>query len=205
MFINFLLIGIFFFNQNLFFIFDNSEKIIFLILCTLIFLIGLLDDILSLNPWTRLITSGILLYFFIADLDLSLDKIYIDFILINWKLNTFSTIFTVICILTFINFNNMYDGINGQSSIYYFVIIIFLISKNILPIYFSLILIFFIFFSFYNIRNQIYLGDSWFHLISIILSVFFLYGVNNKIIFVSEMICLLFIPFVDMIRYLFQD
>ena len=134
---------VYFFNQNLFFIFDNSEKIIFLILCTLIFLIGLLDDILSLNPWTRLITSGILLYFFIADLDLSLDKIYIDFMLINWKLNTFSTIFTVICILTFINFNNMYDGINGQSSIYYFVIIIFLISKNILPIYFSLILIFF--------------------------------------------------------------
>lgn len=200
LFINFLFISVLSYNKDLLYIFNFNEKIIFVILCILIFLIGLLDDIISLNPWTRLITSGIILYFFIIELDLGLDKIYIDFLLINLKLNTFSTIFTVICILTFINFNNMYDGINGQSSIYYLIIIIFLITKNILPIYLSLFLIFFLFFFFYNIRNKVYLGDSGIYLVSTILSIFFLYGFNNKIIFLSEMICLLFIPFVDMIR-----
>jgi len=198
--INFLFISVLSYNKDLLYIFNFNEKLTFIILCILIFLIGLLDDLLSLNPWTRLITTGILLYFVIIDLDLGLDKIYIDFLLTNLKLNTFSNIFTVICILTFINFNNMYDGINGQSSIYYLIIIIFLITKNILPIYLSLFLIFFLFFFFYNIRNKVYLGDSGIYLVSTILSVFFLYGFNNKIIFLSEMICLLFIPFVDMIR-----
>ena len=68
----------------------------------------------------------------------------------------------------------------------------------------NFLLIFLIFFLIFNFFNKIYLGDSGVYLFSIIISYIMIYGFKTKTIVLSELLCLLIIPFVDMIRLIFS-
>ena len=200
LFLNYILIFILDLNLNFLTTFSFKEKVLIFIYCSSIFFIGLFDDLLELSPWRRIALISLFSYFFLIELNLLISHIYIDFFELEIYLGNFAILFTILTILTLINFNNMYDGINGQSCFYYIILFSYLISKNLGETYLLFLLVFLIFFSVYNLRNKIYLGDSGIYLISMIISVFFIFGFKNKVVFLSEMLCLFFIPFIDMVR-----
>lgn len=200
LFLNFLIISIIEYNFSTIDFFDKNTKIIFFYSIISIFLLGLIDDLIDLNPWRRLILLCFIIYLSLNSTQFKINSIYIDILSHNIYLKYFSLSFTILAIITFINFNNMYDGINGQSSIYYSLILLFLISKNLFIGNLYLLLFFQIFFIIFNFYNKIYLGDSGVYLFSIIIAYLVIYGFTTKNILLSELVCLMIIPFIDMVK-----
>lgn len=201
----FINLSIFIFLVNLNFI-DFNFPInvnLFYLFCTLIFILGILDDIYSITPNNKLFIFIILfiLYCSLEQLIL-IQNISLDFKSKDIYLGNFAFLFTIICFIVFINAFNMFDGINLQSSTYS----IFL-SANLYFIdynfFFIILTIFLLFFSFLNYREKSFLGNSGSYLIPFIFSVMFIiyhnnYNYNADVIFV-----LMSIPGYELIRLTF--
>ncbi len=188
--------------------FVPNEKIYFLGILFLIlsfFLIGILDDKLTLPPILRLISLSIIIFLFLKNFDQYIIK---QFYFSNKNITFFENVnyqilFTIFCILAFTNALNFFDGINLQVSLYSFFFIIYLLSKQS-SFFLSIILISLLFFIYLNFNNKSYLGDNGVYVLSIILSLFSIHFHNEKLIFADEIIYLMFIPGIDMIRLFFE-
>jgi UDP-GlcNAc:undecaprenyl-phosphate GlcNAc-1-phosphate transferase len=206
MFINlfFIFLYNFFFYDNLFIINFSLKaqfSIVFLLLS--FFLLGLFDDKYGVKPEKKIILS-ILFSILILTFDdtLLIKNIKFSFIKDTLVLNNFSFIFTIFCIIILINALNFYDGINGQSSIFFIICFSYLAFKSSIFSFYILIIISLVFVLILNLQNKIFMGDSgiYFTASILIIALIYEYKIFKSIEYADEIFLLLIIPGYDLLR-----
>jgi UDP-GlcNAc:undecaprenyl-phosphate GlcNAc-1-phosphate transferase len=202
----------FFFNNKLidfFFIKSNSDFIVFISILTLFFICGFIDDKIKLRSSTKLILVIFTCYLLVSSFDeLLISELKTNFFSIKKLSFKASTFFSLLGLVTLIVILNLYDGLNLQSVIYYFLIFLYFILKfpSMLDLTFLVtFIIFFIFFSYYNFNSRVFIGESGVMLISLIFFFCFvnLYKTSDAIV-LEELILLFFLPLVDAVRLFFK-
>ncbi len=166
-----------------------------------IFFIGLYDDRFSLKPNTKLI-----LVFLISLITVSLSNTFkineLNFLFLEKTifLENFGTIFTIFCILVFLNAFNMIDGINGLGVSYFVICIIYLFILNQNVIFYLFLIIPALVFLYNNLKGKIFLGDNGSLLLAFILSCLFIKFYNEKSIYADQIVLLMIVPGIDMLR-----
>lgn len=165
-----------------------SSNKFFLIFCILIFILGILSDLhIIINPLKKFIIQLILvsLCIYIFDLNIVVTKIFfIDYLL---KIEIFSIIFSIFCLLILMNGTNFIDGVNTLASGYYviiFSIILYLSSKSQLNLNFNdfyYLLLSLVVIYFFNVRSKNYLGDSGSFLLSFVAGCYLIVFCNNNL------------------------
>ena len=200
----FIIFGFFNHLDYLFKVFITTElkgSLYFLIGISAIFFIGLYDDKHNIRPFVRLVLLSILIYFLIkTDNNLLIQSLEFSFIDLTIDFNLGKVFLSYMCIITLLISCNMSDGINLQSSIFYF--LNFFILYFLRPNDFILLILFSIFiFSVLNFNGRIFLGDSGSYLLSILLSFYFIKYYNFNLISKADYIFLfLFFPVLDAAR-----
>ena len=187
-------------------VFENNFMFGFILLSTLFYLIGLMDDLINLSPNKKLIflfiSTIIVIYFFPS---INLEHIKITFLkdIFYFK---YSKIFLVLSFALLANAMNMFDGINLQLILFTSFLFIIFILKGFLPIFFSLLLICLIFLAILNYKNKVFLGDGGAYLISVIVGCAFIYQYKNfgNFFYGDEVFVILIIPAIDMLRLFFM-
>jgi UDP-GlcNAc:undecaprenyl-phosphate GlcNAc-1-phosphate transferase len=170
----------------------------------LFFLLGLFDDKKSINANLKLVIQFIIIFIILLlDPNLKIEFLKLSFGDKVYYLNEFSLFFTILCFLLFINAFNMFDGINGQSGLYFFIcLLVFYLASH--KIIFLFLIIYLIFFLYINIKNKIFLGNSGSYLISFLTSFYFIKFYNIDLILFADFIFLvMLIPGIDMLRVFF--
>ena len=195
-----------FFEEFLFFEKDHfkiKDVASILILILSFYFLGFYDDKYNLNPLKKIFLSII---FIIISITLNKELLIVNFSLSFYDskifLENFSMIFTIFCFVILMNSLNFYDGINGQSCIYFLIAFSYLlISTKKYEFYFFVIIIL-IFLLILNLMNLLFLGDNGIYILSIILSVALIYehNVYGNIIFADEIFIVLFLPGLDLLR-----
>ena len=158
------------------FFFLNYEyfELTLILYFSIFFLFGLITDLnLIKSPYFRFLTQILLLVFFIIHFEIVVYDIRIELInnfLENYYFNIF---FVLFCFLVLINGSNFIDGNNGISLGYFliiFILIVNLINKGYISydeIFFNSFIIILFILLFFNLLNQLYLGDSGVYLLSL--------------------------------------
>ena len=184
-------------------IFQSQFIYLFITLCTLFYLVGLLDDLKNLTPNVKLF-SLIISIFLISYLfpEINLELIKISFLNKTYFFNEYSIFFTILSFLLLANAINMFDGINLQVILFCIFIFMVFIIKGFLSFFFILLLICFFFIGLLNYQNKVFIGDGGCFLISAILGSSFIYQYENysNFLFGDEIFIILFIPAIDMLR-----
>ena len=176
-------------------------SIFLLVLC--FFLLGLYDDRFKLNPDKKFILSII---FSILALTLNKNLLIENFNLSFYDktiiLNEFSFFFTLFCIIILINALNFYDGINGQSLIFFILVFSYLSLQSPLQMFYIILIFICIFILFLNLQNKTFLGDGGVYLLGSILTTLLIYEFNSfkTIEFADEIFLLLILPGLDLLR-----
>ena len=176
-------------------------SLLFLILS--FFLIGSYDDKYQIKPEKKFFLSILVSIIVITiNKDMLINNISISFYNHIIYLNNFKYFFTIFCIIILINSLNFYDGINGQSIIFFIISFSFLAIKSSSPTIYILFICHLFFLLFLNLRNKIFLGDNGIYVLTIILSISLIYehNVYKSIIFADEIFLLLFLPGLDLLR-----
>jgi UDP-GlcNAc:undecaprenyl-phosphate/decaprenyl-phosphate GlcNAc-1-phosphate transferase len=198
------------FYQNYYFeshslVLNMSNIFSMILISTLIFFTGLIDDKVDLDPLKKsiiiliLISSSILI-----DEQVLIKNLNFEIIEKTFNLKKFSLFFTIICIYIFINACNMFDGADLQIGLYFFIILIYLYLKSNYLNIFMPILIPLVFFIFLNLKNFFFIGNSGSHFLGYLISLFIVKFYNLNILeSVEEVIILMLIPGLDLIRLFF--
>lgn len=191
-----------FYENSIFLIFEGERSLISLFIVSIfITFFGICDDKYGISPTNKLLILSLLIY-----LSLLLDNnLIINYLYFNENfylgLNQFGIFFTIICFIIFLNAFNMFDGINGQSGCYSLIILAFLYIKNpnILILFLSLSIIFFLYL---NFKNKTFLGDNGSYLLSYLLSCLIVknYNLPEVILTVEEIMLLMIYPGLDLVR-----
>ncbi|MBD1139313.1 hypothetical protein IDH27_03190, partial [Pelagibacterales bacterium SAG-MED46] len=137
---------------------------------------GILDDKHNLKPENKFFTS-----IFISLLVLFLNK---DLLIMNINfsfynnpifLGNFSYFFTIFCVIILINALNFYDGINGQSIIFFIIIFSYLSFKSPIFIFYLFTVLVLIFILYLNLTNKVFMGDNGIYLLGAILAASLIY------------------------------
>ena len=162
----YLSLTIFYFYFLLFYNFDYSFYLLF---CTPVFLLGLIDDIkISVSPKVRLFLMTAFLIFLVKYNNFYIYNSGIN-LLNNWLLGSeiFSLIFICLCFLFIINGANLIDGFNGLLCIHSLIILLNLLFINffnnniyLANIILFVVLILFIFLKFNFPKAKVFLGDG---------------------------------------------
>lgn len=184
-------------------IFEKNFLYIIIILSSIFYLIGIIDDLKNLNPNIKLvliILSIALIVHIFPDLNLELIKI--SFLEKNFYFNNFSDIFIILSYSLLLNALNMFDGINLQLILFCFFIFCIFIFKGFVSVFFILLLIPMIILSILNYRNKIFLGDGGSYILGGIIGTTFIYQYKNfeNFLYGDEIFVILFIPAIDMLR-----
>ena len=156
----------------------------FLLYSFLILLIGLLDDVFNLNPYSRFLFQILICTVFISNnIQIQISTLGDYLFLGEIELNYLSIIFTIFCIVATINSINFIDGVDGYASFKSLLILILILilndysdNKNIfsynflIPIIF-IILIFFLINSRIIKLPQIFLGDAGSNLLGFFIAI----------------------------------
>ncbi len=180
----------------------KREYLTFFIGILFFFCIGIFDDRYNLSANKKLfINFFILLFLILIDDNLVIKQLSFSFIENPIYLNNFSHLFTILCILLFINAINMFDGINLQTGTYCIIIFSIFIFKDIYT-FISIILIYsLILFLFYNFLNKFFLGDSGTNLLAFLISYILIKSYNIDQAFTAdEIFIILSFPGLDMFR-----
>ncbi len=189
------------FNNNLF---DLTQIYFLLAFSLLFFFVGFFDDKKNISPIFRIILNSVFMFLFlIFNKEFEIVTLNSNLFEKQIYLNNLSLIFSIFCYLAFLNALNMYDGINGQSGLYLFFIFsyFFYSTQNIL---FLAVCISIFFFLILNFKNKCFLGNSGVNFISFIIFLFVikLYKSSN-IIYVEEILMIMFLPGIEMVRLFF--
>ena len=184
-------------------IFEDNFSYIILVLGTLFFIIGFIDDIKNLSPnikLTLLILSISLVAAFFPEI--KLQHIKISFLEHNYSFKNFSFIFIILSFALLANAINMFDGINLQLIFFALFIFTIFILKGFLPVFFSLISVSLFFLGLLNYKNKVFIGDGGCYLISALIGCSFIYQYENfgDFLFGDEIFIILLIPSLDMLR-----
>ncbi len=195
------------FLKAMFYIYSIKTFVIFLIVITSIFLIGYLDDKFNLSPTKKFFLLFIIIFILIMnDSTTVINKL--NFEIFNFQINflQLSLIFSICCYVYLIISLNMYDGVNLQSSIFYltnFLMINYYIGE--INIIITSVLISIIFFTYLNLKNKAFLGDSGVFILSFILGYVYVKLYNNTILFnTADIVLFLFLPIIDSLRVMFE-
>ena len=149
--------------------YKNSTFIEYLSICTLLFFLGIIDDLkVNIKPLIRLILMFGFLLVLISYNNFYIEKTGIE-TLNKWLENSkiFSLIFVCLCFLFVINGANLIDGYNGLLGFHSLIILINLFLINFLTenydlasLLFFVILVLIVFIIFNFPRAKIFLGDS---------------------------------------------
>ena len=183
--------------------FSKKEQLSIFLLIALFFLMGIYDDKFKLAPNTKLILS-ILISILALSLNNNLLIQNLSFSFLDRKifLGDLSYFFTIFCIIILINALNFYDGINGQSLIFFILIFSYLAFKSPVNFLYIILILICIFTLFLNLKNKIFLGDSGIYTLGSILVLFLIYEYNyfKTLMFSDEIFLLLMLPGVDLLR-----
>lgn len=187
-------------------IFETSGKMKILILVTLffIFLIGFYDDKNDLKASIKFFLLFVI-YIPIVNFDKTLHINYLEFSFLNKVyISQISIFFSILCFILFVNFSNMYDGMNGLSVSFFSICLIFLALKTGKITFFLPLLIFSFYFLINNIKNKLFLGDLGVYIYSFIISYLLIKTYNiEKNIYCDEILVLILFPALDMLRVIF--
>ena len=209
MLINILVLGIyqliflkeFLFLEKGFFKIRDITGILFLILS--FYFLGLYDDKHNLSPLKKIFFS---IVFIIISISLNSNLLVSNFSLSFYSskifLENFSIIFTIFCFLILMNSLNFYDGINGQSCIYFLIVFSYLLISSKKYEFYAILIFILLFLLILNLMSRLFLGDNGIYVFSIILSVALIYEHNkyNNIIYADEIFMLLLLPGLDLLR-----
>jgi UDP-GlcNAc:undecaprenyl-phosphate/decaprenyl-phosphate GlcNAc-1-phosphate transferase len=167
------------------------------------FILGALDDKYKLKPEKKFFLSILFSIFFLSlSGDFLVSSIRLSFYDHLIFLHGFSFFFTIFCIIILINSLNFYDGINGQSIIFF--IIIFGYLSYISPLYVVYLFIIFVLFFILilNLQSKLFMGDSGIYALGSVLitSLIYEYNVLKTIQYVDEIFFLLIVPGYDLLR-----
>jgi UDP-GlcNAc:undecaprenyl-phosphate/decaprenyl-phosphate GlcNAc-1-phosphate transferase len=197
------LIADFFLDLNIFQeISSKREYLTFTMGVLFFFFIGIFDDKYNLSANKKLFLNFfILLFLTLLDDNLVVKQLTFSFIENPIYLNNFSHLFTILCILLFINAINMFDGINLQTGTYCIIIFTIFIFKDIYVFISAILILSLILFLFYNFSNKIFLGDSGTHILAFLISYILIKSYNFNLAFtVEEIFIILSFPGLDMFR-----
>ena len=198
------------FNQNLILneiIFKNYENfILFFVISFFIFLLGFIDDKLNISASKKFfIVSIIILFILFFDDLLNIKIIKFSFLNREIYLSQYSLLLTWFCFLVFLNAFNMFDGINLQSSSYSVIIFLSISSIYTNSLLVKIIIISILTFSYLNMKNKSFLGDSGSLLIAFIIGYFFIKLYNKELINnTDEVVIYMLVPGIDLIRLFFK-
>ncbi len=170
---------------------------------TSFFLLGILDDKYKLKPEKKFFLSILFSLFFLSiNDDLLITSLKFSFYNYSIFLNNFSLFFTIFCIIILINSLNFYDGINGQSLIFFILIFIYLSLKSPIYIFYLFIILVLIFILTLNLKNKLFMGDSGIYILGsiLIVSIIYEYNVFKTIKYADEIFLLLILPGYDLLR-----
>lgn len=166
------------------------------------FILGFIDDKFKIKPSVRLLLTFFLIFFFLQDESYLIRKFNFSFFnnsLFTIENSSLSILFTIFCIMSFVNALNFFDGINLQVILYTIgcVIYLFFIEYS----YFLLIiLVTLTFFSCLNYQNKSFLGDSGTYVLAIVISLSVIDLHNRNLIFADQIIFLFLLPGFEIVR-----
>jgi UDP-GlcNAc:undecaprenyl-phosphate/decaprenyl-phosphate GlcNAc-1-phosphate transferase len=184
-------------------IFNIEGYLSILILIFGFFILGFYDDKNKLAPKNKLFFSILLiLVSILLNKNLILNSFSLTIFTNKVFLNNFSIIFTIFCIILLINALNFFDGINGQSCIFFIIVFSFLFFKSEMNYFYLLSILLILFILFLNLMNKLFLGDGGIFLMGIIASISLIleHNVQKNILYVDEIFFLLLLPGIDLIR-----
>lgn len=193
----------YFLNFNLFQEFSGKrEYLTFFIGILFFFCIGIFDDKYNLSANKKLFANFfILLFLILIDDNLVIKQLTFSFIENPIYLNNFSHLFTILCILLFINAINMFDGINLQAGVYCITIFSIFLFKDIYILLSIILICTLILFLFYNFFNKTFLGDSGTNVLAFLISYILIKSYNiNQEFTADEIFIILSFPGLDMFR-----
>lgn len=188
--------------ESHFLIYNLSHIFSLVFISSFIFLTGLLDDKVDLDPLKKTIILVILISSSVMiDGDLLIKKLNFELIEKEFFLKNFSFFFTILCVYIFINASNMFDGADLQLGLYFVVVIIYLYFKSSFINIFAPLIIPLIIFLFANFKKICFMGNNGSHFLGYILSIFIIKFYNLGILkTVEEVIIIMLIPGLDLIR-----
>ena len=183
--------------------FKNIKSLNFFMLTFFsIFLIGIIDDKIDFQANTKFLLLAIIITILLLfDDDLVLNNIRFSFLERSFSLHYFNMIFSVLCFLIFLNAFNMFDGINLQAisySLFIFLILTFFFVNSFIL---KILIINLVTFSYLNLKNKSFLGDSGSLLLGFLISYFFIKLYNfNYFNYADQITLFMLIPGLDLIR-----
>ena len=181
----------------------KESEYLFILILFLFFSLGLIDDKINVNPNIKFIfLTLITLLSVYLDKSLLIQKFSLSFYSHKIFLNDYSIFFSVFCIVILINALNFYDGINGQSLIFFIISFSYLLIVTKKYEFYGLIIFILIILLYLNLNNKLFMGDSGIYLLAVILSTSIIYEHNiyENIEFADEIFLLLFLPGLDLLR-----
>ena len=178
------------------------DNYIFFLITTSVFLLGYIDDKYGLSANKKLlILSSLIAILIFFDNNLLLDELRFTFTSQTYNLGFFSYFFTILCILLFVNEFNMFDGINLQCGTYALLILVILKLNYLDTIIFNGLILSIVTFLYLNFNNKCFLGNNGSHIISFIISYFFIKGYNTGLEFKADSIfIMMMIPGFELLR-----
>ena len=184
-------------------IFLNSKNFSnFIIIASIIFLIGFYDDKLNIRSNIKFFLLMIVIFFLLQmDKNFIISQLNFSFSNTKINLNEYSIPFTIFAYLVFLNSFNMFDGINLQSGIYTLIILISISILYVESNFIKILIISLLSFLYLNYKNLSFLGDSGTLLNSFIISCIFILLYNlKKIAYADDIAIFMLIPGLDLIR-----
>ena len=184
-------------------IFNIEDYLSILILIFGFFILGFYDDKNKLAPKNKLFFSiFLILVSILLNQNLILNSFSLTIFTNKVFLNSFSITFTIFCIILLINALNFFDGINGQSCIFFIIVFSFLFFKSEMNYFYLLSILLILFILFLNLTNKLFLGDGGIFLMGIIASISLIleHNVQKNILYVDEIFFLLLLPGIDLMR-----
>ena len=170
-------------------------------------MIGLYDDKYDLSPTKKLAFNSFLIFFLVlVDETLLINNLQFSFLTHSIELRNLSYLFTILCILLFINALNMFDGINFQAGLYCILIFIFFFIKDFYNFINLILILTLILFLIFNRLDKAYLGDAGTQVLAFLISYILIKTHNvNSNISPDEIFVILSLPGLDMFRlFLFR-
>lgn len=202
--------GIIFFLNIIFFIFIYSSKLsnleLNIVLCCIFFLfVGIADDKYDLSPRVKfllLITTLLIFFYLNEDMIINYLNIY------NYSINLYGIVrilFSILCILLFVNALNLFDGINLQSSLYSFFILSYLFYQGIAQEIIFVVIISLFLIIYLNMKNKIFMGDGGTLFLGCLISMLVIKNYHaSNFLGIDEIFLLMMLPGLDMFRLFIQ-
>jgi UDP-GlcNAc:undecaprenyl-phosphate GlcNAc-1-phosphate transferase len=188
-------------------LYKNQYLMIILILGSIFFIIGLIDDRKNINPYLKLfLIIFFLIYFLKSNNEFLINNLYFKSFNKKIEFTEGALFLTILCILLFINSLNLLDGINGLANLaalLYLVYLNFFIGQDLILINIPLCILLLL--NFYPIyKGKYFIGNNGSLFLGIILSLITIKIYNESsltnIIAVEEIFILFAIPGYDMFR-----